>query len=89
MGSNMEVIVRGLALLGCVASLLSGCGGGDKVAENSESAPQNLTSETPPAGDTTAIDAATGADANMAAAAEIPANEADSNAATNTTDNSD
>ena len=81
--------MRGLVLLGCLAFSLSACGGNDQAAQNGEAAPQTLTADTPPAGDTTAIDAATGADANMAADAEIPTNEADSNAAENSTKNSD
>ena len=75
--------MRHLMLIGCAALLMSGCGGSNQAAENSDTAAQNLTAEVPPAGDTTAIDAATGMDANMAAAAEPPADEADSNAAAN------
>jgi hypothetical protein len=85
----MEGLVRPIVLVGCAAILLSGCGGGDQTAENSESAAQNLTADVPPAGDTTAIDAATGADANMAAEAEIPADEAESNAPANAATNSE
>jgi hypothetical protein len=81
--------LRHLVLLGCAALLLSGCGGGDQVAGNGESAAQNLTADVPPAGDTTAIDAATGADANMAAEAEISANDAGTNAEANASRNSD
>ena len=68
---------------------MSSCGGNDQVAENSDSTDQNLMADTPPAGDTTAIDAATGADANMAAEAEIPENEADVNADANAGGNAD
>ena len=75
--------MRALVLLGCATVLLSACGGSDQAAENTDSITANLTADVPPAGDTTAIDAATGADANMAAEAEVPANEADSNAADN------
>jgi PBP1b-binding outer membrane lipoprotein LpoB len=81
--------VRNLVLLGCAALLLSGCGGKNQTVENTDTATQTLTEETPPAGDTTAIDAATGADANMAADAEIPTNDIDTNAVNNSTGNSD
>jgi len=81
--------MRRLILIGCAAFLMTGCGGNDQAAGNSETAAQNLTAETPPAGDTTAIDAVTGSDANMAAEAEIPENEADSNASVNADANSD
>ena len=80
--------MRNLVLLGC-ALLLAGCGGKDQTVENTDTSTQTLTAETPPAGDTTAIDAATGADANMAADAEIPTNDEDLNAADNSTGNSD
>ena len=81
--------MRKLVLIGCAALLASGCGGKDQTVENTDVAAQNLTAETPPAGDTTAIDAATGADANMAADSEIPTNEESSNTAANSTANSD
>ena len=76
-------------LLGCAALLLSGCGGGDQTVENVGGDTQSLTAETPPAGDTTAIDAATGADANMAADAEIPTNAESANDADEPVGNSD
>ena len=60
--------------IGCAALLASGCGGERSNRREHRVADQNLTAETPPAGDTTAIDAATGADANMAADFEIPTN---------------
>jgi len=85
----MEITVRASILLGCAALLLGGCGGGNQSADNGDNAIENLTADVPPAGDTTAIDAATGADANMAADAEIPPEEADSNATANVSNNSD
>lgn len=81
--------MRHLVLLGCAALLLGGCGRGDQAVENIDLGTQNLTAETPPAGDTTAIDASTGADANMAADAEIPINEEIANEADNSAGNSD
>jgi hypothetical protein len=81
--------VRHLILLGYAALLLSGCGAKDQSVENSDTATQTLTAETPPAGDTTAIDATTGADANLAAAAEIPVNEEDANTIDNSSRNSE
>lgn len=79
--------MRKLVLLGCAALLVSGCGGKNQAVENTDTTAQNMTAETPPAGDTTAIDATTGADANMAADSEIPADEEETNATGNSTGN--
>ena len=81
--------MRNLVLLGCAALCLAGCGGKKQTVENTDTATQTITAETPPAGDTTAIDAATGADANLAADTEIPTNDTGNNAVDNSNGNSD
>ncbi len=87
--TDSEEFLRKLIVLGCAALLVAGCGSKNQSVENTNTATQTLTAETPPAGDTTAIDAATGADANMAADVQIPTNEEGSNAIDNSTGNSD
>jgi hypothetical protein len=58
--------MRELILIGAAAAALSGCGG-EQTAEERAAAERNVTSEVVQTNDTTAIDAATGQDANMAA----------------------
>ena len=75
--------MRELILLGAAAAALSGCGG-ERSAEERAAAERNVTSEVVQTNDTTAIDAATGEAANMAA--DVPfipgiENEADGNEA--------
>ena len=75
--------MRELILLGAAAMALSACDSGPS-AEERAAAEQNVTSEVVTTNDTTAIDAATGQAANMAA--DVPflpeaGNEADGNEA--------
>ena len=58
--------MRELILIGAAAAALSGCGG-EQSAEERAAAERNVTSEVVQTNDTTAIDAATGEAANMAA----------------------
>ena len=67
--------MRELILLGAAAIALSGCGG-EQSAEERAAAERNVTSEVVQTNDTTAIDAATGEAAEMAAdVPEIPSLE--------------
>ena len=83
--------MRELILLGAAAIALSGCGG-EQSAEERAAAERNVTSEVVQTNDTTAIDAATGEAAEMAADVpqipglenEVTGNEAEPAAATGT-----
>ena len=63
--------MRGLIMLAGAALSLSACGGDKNAADNTAGIDQNMSVESAPAGDTTAIDATASADANLAAAAEV------------------
>lgn len=58
--------MRALILLGVAATALSACGG-DQTPRNTAASEANVTSQLAATNDTTAIDAATGEAANMAA----------------------
>ena len=73
--------MRALILYAGAALALTACGGND-AAENTVNLDAGLGAETIAANDTTAIDAATGEAANMAAETNLDLNAAD-NAATN------
>lgn len=77
--------MRALICIGLAALTLGACGGGDS-AENRAATEQNVTSEIAATNDVTAIDAATGQAANMAADVdylpdEMNAAEANNNSA--------
>lgn len=75
--------MRSMILIGLSAAALSGCND-DKAAGNQAASERNVTSEVAATNDTTAIDAATGEAANMAADVDFTAaldNETDGNRA--------
>ncbi len=82
--------MRALILFAGAALAISACNN-DQAAENITNADGDLTPQNIAANDTTAIDAATGEDANMAADVNFTVNETDNlsadNAANNATDN--
>jgi len=78
--------MRALILIAGAALAISGCGK-DQAAENTANADSSATAEQITSNDTTAIDAATGDDANMAADVDYTINELDDDAADNAAGN--
>ena len=79
-------------ILAAGASLAVAACGKDEAAQNAVAVAGNATAESIASNDTTAIDAATGEDANMAADVELTADDLDNladdgNAAENSADN--
>ena len=82
--------MRALMLVAGAALAISACGS-DQAAENTANVDEDLVAQNFAANDTTAIDAATGEDANMAEDVEFTVNDTDNlsagdNAADNSTD---
>ena len=71
--------MRAIILVAGAALAVSACGK-DGTADNAANADQDLATQNIGANDTTAIDAATGDDANMAADVNFTVNETDSDA---------
>ena len=69
--------MRALILVAGAALAVAACGK-DGTADNTTNGDQDLATQTIGANDTTAIDAATGDDANMAADVNFTVNESDS-----------
>ena len=78
--------MRSLILVAGVALAVSACGKGG-TADNTRNVDQDLATQNIGANDTTAIDAATGDDANMAADVNFAVNETGIDTAANTTNN--
>lgn len=68
--------MRSLLFIAGTALLMSACGKDDSAVSNG-AVTQNLTAETITSNDTTSIDAATGADANMAEDVQMTVNDLD------------
>lgn len=68
--------MRALLLVAGSALLLTACGSEDSGSGNA-AVTQNLTADTITSNDTTSIDAATGADANMAEDVQLTVNDLD------------
>ncbi|MEO6360149.1 MAG: hypothetical protein ABIO43_06195, partial [Sphingomicrobium sp.] len=66
--------MRFLVLTASTALCLAGCGAKESTGQNS-AAVQNLTAESISSNDTTSIDAASGADANMAEDVQLTVND--------------
>ena len=79
--------MRALILAASAAMAISACGKNDGAAGSTTNVDQDLAAQNISANDTTAIDAATGDDANMAADVQFTANESLDGSADDTTSN--
>jgi hypothetical protein len=71
--------MRGWFLVACGSICLAACSDNEETAENTSSIDQNVSIESVTPNDTTAIDAATSQDANMAADVNFTINTLDEN----------